>query len=196
MSPFGPVPSHGDWLQTFGGTALDLRNPTADMIDITDIAIALSRVNRFNGHTRTAYSVAQHSLVVAQLLRDTGHSPLIQLQGLLHDAPEAYIADLPKPVKRLLPQYAVLEDRLWAVIAGKFQVPVELDPGVKNADELAVRAEAHSFLIGGPVGNWAGVRPTLPADADDLMQTYHLTTSELAVMFVSTFNALTERVQA
>lgn len=67
--------------------------------DINTIAKALSCINRFCGHTSRPYSVAEHSLLVCDILRDQGYSCLVQMAGLLHDAHEAYIGDVSSPVK-------------------------------------------------------------------------------------------------
>lgn len=82
------------WILTQSGQQFDLLRPTASMIKPVDIAHALSRLCRFNGHTRAHYSVAQHSLIVASLV-PVEH----QLVALLHDAPEAYIGDMTRPLK-------------------------------------------------------------------------------------------------
>lgn len=66
---------------------------------ITDIVHALSLICRFGGHTSEHYSVAQHSLLVARILAALGASPEVQLAGLMHDAHEAYIGDIPTPIK-------------------------------------------------------------------------------------------------
>lgn len=165
------IPTHPHWIQTFSGQALDLQAPTADMIHLVDIAVCLSRVPRFGGHTRTPYSVAQHSLVVMTAVKDMGCGPLLQLQALMHDAPEAYIGDVPSPLKRMLSDYKGIEDRIWQAVCDKFNLPATMAPEVKDADMLALIAEAHAHLSHGPIGGWAPERPELSAEA-----THHLTT--------------------
>lgn len=88
------------WMQTASGRAVTLSRPAPDAISIRDIAAHLSKICRFAGATSTFYSVAQHSVLVAQLL--AAHGPAAQMYGLLHDAHEAYIGDIPQPVKNLL----------------------------------------------------------------------------------------------
>jgi uncharacterized protein len=108
------------WLQTFTGKKIDVINPSRDMIDIEDIAHALSMICRFNGHCRDFYSVAEHAVMVeamgSQILlrreaeRNSGRitspprptSEIVQhsLALLLHDAAEAYIGDITTPIKR------------------------------------------------------------------------------------------------
>lgn len=79
---------------TFSGKSFDLLRPEPHMVDIIDIAEALSKLCRFTGHTRTHYSVAQHCVLVSQFV----HEPY-KLAGLLHDAAEAYVGDMNHPLK-------------------------------------------------------------------------------------------------
>lgn len=106
-----------------------------------DISIALSRVARFGGHTAQPYSVAEHSLVVSSmLLRQFGDARLA-LVGLLHDATEAYIGDMVRPLKREIPRFREIENRLAWVIgisAGLDTDLIVLDDRVKAADEQAL----------------------------------------------------------
>jgi len=109
--------------------------------DIESIAAALSHINRFNGHVG-AYSVAQHSVLVAmQLPRE------LRLSGLLHDATEAYLGDVTSPLKALMPQYQALEDKYHDVIDQAFGVDTR-NPAVKVADLRMLVTEALSFDLG------------------------------------------------
>lgn len=162
------VPTHRSWTQTYSGKALDLLNPQPEQIHIDDIARGLSHVNRFSGQTGHPYSVAQHSQLVMMLLKYAGHPVEVQLQGLLHDATEAYLADVPKPLKDLLPQYQEIEARLNAVIMAKFGLDAELHPAVKEMDLRAVRGEAWMLLGGPPLGDWAGPREEVLDVMDEL----------------------------
>ena len=94
------------WVQTASGRRMDLVSPRAEDILLDDIAVGLSNLCRFTGQVRAGfYSVAQHSVHVAErVLALTGDVDLARC-GLMHDAPEAYIHDLASPIKRLLPQY-------------------------------------------------------------------------------------------
>ena len=151
------VPEHGSWLQTASGRAFDLLNPSPADVDFDDISLALSRVPRFGGHTRRPYSVAQHSVLVAELLESAGHPGHVVLQGLLHDATEAYVMDLPRPLKDLVPEYKTIENRVWRAVAMYFDLPVHLDPVVKEADALALALEARTLLPCPPAFNVACV---------------------------------------
>lgn len=89
---------------TFSGQPVNLAMPSAGTIKIRDLAHHLATINRFAGATALPYSVAQHSVVVAKLIEQLDDAPLIALQGLLHDAHEAYTNDIPTPTKQALPE--------------------------------------------------------------------------------------------
>lgn len=98
----------GEWMTLFGGRRFWPRSPRPEDVDVRDIAHALSLINRFNGHTRVAYSVAQHSVLVCARM-----PPELRLFGLMHDAGEAYLGDVITPVKRLFRDfYEEAEDRV------------------------------------------------------------------------------------
>lgn len=112
--------------------------PRADLVDYRDIAHALAHQPRFAGHARRFYSVAQHSVAVSFICDSADMA-----KGLLHDAAEAYLVDVPTPVKRLFPGYHAAEARLLRVIYEAFGLDAaELIPGsVAKADEHALRSE-------------------------------------------------------
>lgn len=85
------------WIQTYKGRAFFPLTPTVPMIQIEDIAHALAMKCRFTGHTREFYSVAQHSVLVSE-----NASPAAAMWGLLHDAAEAYLPDVARPIKDLI----------------------------------------------------------------------------------------------
>lgn len=137
------------WIQTFLGHHVPITGGPVplDVIDIRDIAHALSHQCRFTGHTRVFYSVAQHSVWVAQYLRDTLHAPVeVQFIGLMHDAGEAYLVDVPRPIKAVLKDYAPLALQIDEAIKAKFQI-LDLYPAlVREADNMALAVEAHHFM--------------------------------------------------
>lgn len=136
------------WIETFTGKKYFFGNPTDDQIDIEDIAVALSNKCRFSGHT-DFFSVAEHSLSVAARL-----PPNLRLAGLLHDAAEAYLGDIPSPLKAVLPDYRSLEKINEAAINKKFNI-VDADWSlVKEADTKALFTEAH-FLIPSGGKSWS-----------------------------------------
>lgn len=139
-------------LETVSGRKIDITDPDPKTIVIEDIAWALSRLPRFSGHSipYVPYSVAQHCIQVANDLKE--HGPKVQLYGLLHDAAEAYINDLPSPVKHIPEIHAVikkLEDSLMDAIYKALGVvpPTEDEEAiVKTADKIQQAVEAHNFM--------------------------------------------------
>ena len=106
------------WIQTYTGRQFWPLAPQAEHVDIRDIAHSLAMQCRFNGHCRGFYSVAQHSVLVSQVV-----PPEDALWGLLHDAAEAYISDLPRPLKNTAPEFRAAEHRLLTVILGRLGCP-------------------------------------------------------------------------
>lgn len=98
-TPGKPTPS---MIEVASGEFVSLRGPEPSTIKVDDIAHALSHICRFGGHTHVFYSVAQHSLLVHDLVEHLGASPEVRLAALLHDAHEAYVGDLTTPLKREL----------------------------------------------------------------------------------------------
>lgn len=90
-----------NWMLTASGTEyhMDGWYFLANEVSLQDVAHALSQINRFTGHARRPYSVAEHSLLAAQIAQEMGAPPSAQLACLLHDAHEAFIGDLGSPVK-------------------------------------------------------------------------------------------------
>lgn len=131
----------GDFIQTFGGHQFWPLDPRPDEIHIEDIAHALSNVCRFNGHVRQFYSVAEHSVFVA-LCTPVEH----RVAALLHDASEAYMCDLPRPIKRCVTGYEEAEARVMAVIAEKFSFTLPLPEIVKLNDNRILFDEREQFM--------------------------------------------------
>jgi hypothetical protein len=106
------------WIQTGSGAKVDCLAPMGSSIHVEDVATGLSRMPRFNGHTYAFYSVAQHSVLLAKHLVENldDFNFRMGLVALLHDASEAYLADLASPYKENLPEYRKVEDRLLCVI--------------------------------------------------------------------------------
>lgn len=132
-------------IQTFTGVFFDPISPDPKLIRIEDIAHALSLQCRFSGHTSRHYSVAEHSLRVAWLCPEE-----LRLEGLLHDASEAYLVDLPSPMKRsaYLQGYRDLEANVELAIAGKFNLRYTWIEPIKHADNLMLWAEAEALTRG------------------------------------------------
>lgn len=120
------------WIQTYQGHRFDPLNPDTKDIDPLDIFHALSNICRFTGHCFRFYSVLEHSMRVAALVK-----PEHKLHALLHDASEAYIADVSRPVKRSaeFAGYRQIEERVQAAIFKRFNLDPHLPEEVKAADK-------------------------------------------------------------
>jgi uncharacterized protein len=131
-------------IQTYTGKRVDVFRPSFLDIDILDIAHSLSLLNRFNGHVDRGYSVGEHSVFVSYIV-----NPKYALKGLLHDATECYIGDCVSPLKKLLAEYQIIEERIWIEVCKKFNLSMSKrsDRAVKVADEIALMTEAKSFGV-------------------------------------------------
>jgi 5'-deoxynucleotidase YfbR-like HD superfamily hydrolase len=154
------------WILTRSGRRFDLLAPKADQVCTLDIAHALSQLCRFNGHTSRHYSVAQHSLLVASIV-PAEH----QLAALLHDATEAYVGDMVRPLKlgmrefyegqSLVSLYDEVERKVWLAICEHFHLEPELPACVHEADMVALATE-RAQLMPDHAAEWeclAGVTP-------------------------------------
>lgn len=144
------------WLGVSSGVLLDINNPELKDINIEDIAWSLSNINRFNGHLQIQISVARHSLEVSELVPEE-----LQLAALLHDAPEAYLGDVTRPVKHYLKKSGVdLDDYegFWQnLIWRKYDcVPVnkEQEQIITDADDLQLAREIVALGPEGPFLDW------------------------------------------
>lgn len=140
----------GNWMQTYTGRQFWPLDPRSEDIHHLDIAHALSNICRFGGHVEKFYSVAEHSVHMAN------YAPReFKLWALLHDATEAYIVDIPRPIKPFLTNYVEIESNLMGAIATKYNLsgatmPVE----VKLLDNRILFDEAKQNLKEPPVP-WA-----------------------------------------
>lgn len=141
------------WLQTYTGKMFHPFNPSLDEIDILDIAHALSNICRFGGHCRMFYSVAQHSVLASQYISEE-----FALHALLHDASEAYLVDIPRPVKLHLQDYIEVEHNLERVISEKFDIDCHV-PEVKEVDNRLLVTEQRDLLGPAPMTWSIDVQP-------------------------------------
>ena len=181
----------GDWMQTATGRKFWPLDPRPEDVAIEDIAHALSHLCRFGGHCRTFYSVAEHSVRVSLVVEQDqgGAAPAWRaeqaLAALLHDAAEAYIVDVPRPIKRFLGGYKDAEERVFAAIAQRFRISSTLQECVKYADEVLLATEARDLMGGQSAGKWTLL-------ADPLAGKIEPWSPEVArVAFLSRFHALT-----
>jgi 5'-deoxynucleotidase YfbR-like HD superfamily hydrolase len=149
-------------IHTVSGRWLDPLAPEVGSIEIGDIAQALSNQCRFGGHCRVFYSVAQHCVLVADVCRERGGSAEEALTALMHDAGEAYLTDLPHPLKHrspLGPPYKLAEARLEEAIRERFGLAPG-GPELKRIDRSLLASERRAFAaMGDPWPELEGVEP-------------------------------------
>lgn len=134
------------WVQTYTGRRFFPLDPDKNEICIEDIANALGKICRYNGHTSKFYSVAEHSVYVSQNVSEKN-----AMWGLLHDAAEAYLGDVVSPIKPFLNGYREYEENLMACIAEKFDLCWPMPKEVKQADVAIIGDESFQVM---------GLKPT------------------------------------
>lgn len=142
---------------TSQGTYFDFDQPERSEINAEIIAHALSNLCRFTGHCREFYSVAQHAVIVSQLV-----PPEFAYQALHHDDAEAFTGDMASPLKKLLPSYKEIERRVEAEVFRRMGLPEKLAPEVKHADLVALRTEQRD-LMHAKGGLWTSLEGVEPA---------------------------------
>ena len=135
----------GDWMQTYTGRAFWPLDPRPEEVDPVDVAHALAHLCRYGGHVRRFYSVAEHCVLMSLAV-----TPENALAALLHDATEAYLVDLPRPIKRHMPGYRDAEAVLWRAVAARFGLPEELPAEVHEADSRILVNERDALMAPPP----------------------------------------------
>jgi 5'-nucleotidase len=142
----GP-PAPGPYLQTVSGRFVNPFDPDPTQIDIQDITRALANTCRFGGHCRSFYSVAQHSVIVSELVEERGGDPEDVFAALMHDASEAYLGDMPHPIKHrsaLGEAFKAAEDRLEQALQTRFKIKAGV-PEIKRADRALLATERRAL---------------------------------------------------
>ena len=136
------------WIQTYTGRKFVLTDPRPEDVCIEDIAHSLSLQCRFNGHCIDHYSVAEHSHRVSGIV-----PPEHALAGLLHDAAEAYIGDMVKPLKMMMPAFREVEREIMMAVCCAFEIAWPIAECVKKADCIMLATEARD-LMAMPPDDW------------------------------------------
>jgi hypothetical protein len=142
-----PVPAPGPYLQTVSGRRVNPFDPDPDQIDIGDIGRALANQCRFGGHCRVFYSVAQHSVIVSEIVERRGGDVEDVFAALMHDASEAYLGDMPHPVKHRSPlgaAFRAAEEHLERALRDRFAIRADV-PEIKRADRALLATERRAF---------------------------------------------------
>src|SRR5688500_8074089 len=146
MSDHGP-PGPGPYLQTISGRWVNPFDPDPSQLDAGDIARALANQCRFGGHSRVFYSVAQHSVIVSELVEQRGGDTEDVFAALMHDATEAYLGDMPHPLKHRSPlgaAFKTAEDHLEQAIRERFRIKRDVAE-IKRVDRALLATERRAF---------------------------------------------------
>lgn len=138
--------ARGDWIQTASGRQFWPIDPRPNEVFIDDIAHALSMLCRFGGHCRRFYSVAEHCVLMARAA-----DPRVALWALLHDASEAYLVDVPRPLKPFLVGYDVAEAKIMRAVEFRFNLHLGLPEEVKRMDRAILMDEQLQNMAPAPV---------------------------------------------
>lgn len=136
----------GDWMQTYTGKAFWPLDPRIEDLDPRDIAHALSLLCRYGGHVKRFYSVAEHCVLMSRAV-----APEHALWALLHDAAEAYVVDVPRPLKLSMPDYRAAEAAIMDVICERFGLHRHEPKAVKDADNAILNDEREALMAPPPL---------------------------------------------
>jgi hypothetical protein len=145
--PDNAPPAPGPYLQTVSGRWVNPFDPDPEQLDAGDIARALANLCRFGGHARHFYSVAQHSVIVSRLVEERGGDVEDAFAALMHDATEAYLGDMPHPIKHRSPLAAAFkaaEEHLEQAIRERFGIKPDV-PDIKRVDRALLATERRAF---------------------------------------------------
>ena len=165
----------GGWVATYTGRQFWPLDVRPEDISIHDIARALAFQCRFNGHLTAFYSVAEHSVRVSRALEDAGHNEETQMWGLMHDAPEAYIGDMVRPLKKSpgMEAYNATDVRILSAVADRFDLYPVVPAAVWKVDDALLHAEARDLMAPCPEKWWSEevahpepIKPWSPEDAE------------------------------
>lgn len=174
------------WIQTYSGRAFSPFKPTRDKIHITDIAHALSNQCRFSGHCKSFYSVAEHCVNTSIIA-----SAPDALQALMHDSAEAYLVDLPRPIKHH-PKFSFfrsLEDSVLKAIFARYSIPFPISKAVRTIDDILLATERASLMKSSEIP-WSLDEPPLAGFAFNYFSPH-----QAEELFLHRFHSLTTQQQ-
>ncbi len=173
-------------IKVHAGHYVDLANPDPNTIEIQSIAAALSKICRFGGHCPRFYSVAEHCVLATELAFKEGIRGSGLLAILLHDAAEAYIGDMVKPLKVTIPQYTEAENRIELAIEQAFGIDFQWHQDViKKFDRAMLKAEKTSMWPEDKE-EWAGFSQIMTAN----VELHHWSPSIAQRMFLYTYEEM------
>lgn len=149
------------WIQTYSGRQFWPLSPKPSQVHLADIAQGLSMKCRYNGQALQFYSVAEHSVLLSRHFADTA----LAKWALFHDAAEAYLPDVPRPIKQHLTGFALIETNVMHAICKKFDLPIDEPFEVKRAD-TAILADEMQRLMAHPPADWYLPEPPLGVEIE------------------------------
>jgi hypothetical protein len=161
------------------GAWFDFCAPGESGFTIEDIAHGLANICRYSGQCSSFYSVAEHSLLVSEVAKG------FEFEALLHDAAEAFLGDITRPLKQMLPDFRRIEHDVQKAILRRFGVPVPLPAEVKQADLWVLAAEQRQIMPKGTDG-WVRGQKVVPAE----VVVRHLSPEEAKRIFLARFETL------
>lgn len=171
--------SVGPTIMLQSGAWFDFCAPAESAFTIEDIAQGLANICRYSGQCTRFYSVAEHSLLVSEVASG------FEFEALLHDAAEAFMGDITRPLKQMLPDYKRIEREVESAIHRRFAVSSPLPPEVKSADLRVLAAEQRQIMPKGTDG-WVRSQKVIPAP----VVVRHLPPEEAKKAFLSRYEAL------
>ena len=171
--------SLGPTIMLQSGAWFDFCAPAESAFAIEDIAQGLANICRYSGQCRRFYSVAEHSLLVSEVAGG------FEFEALLHDAAEAFMGDITRPLKQMLPEYKRIEREVESAIFARFGIPSPLPIEVKSADLRVLAAEQRQIMPKGTDG-WVRSQKVVPAP----VVVSHLSPDQAKEAFLSRYEAL------
>ena len=159
-------PAAGPYLQTVSGRWVNPFDPDPEQLDAGDIARALANQCRFGGHSRVFYSVAQPCVIVSRVVEERGGDVEDVFAALMHDAGEAYLGDMPHPIKHRSALGAAFRDaegRLEQAIRDRFKIKSDV-PEVKIVDRSLLATERRAFSA--EAWHWPELEDVEPLDLE------------------------------
>jgi hypothetical protein len=157
LSGIGSRTDRGYNTTTYSGLPFWPLDPRTEDVRLEDIAHSLSNQCRFNGHCKQFYSVAQHSVLASFYVPEE-----YAVEALLHDAAEAYVGDMIRPLKAMVPEFVAIDDRVDAVIRQRFGLPAKMSEPVIKIDMILCATERRDLLVDHPSVDWGSL--PLPLD--------------------------------
>jgi hypothetical protein len=161
------------------GAWFDFGSPQSSPFTIDDIAHGLANICRYSGQCNRFYSVAEHSLLVSETAVG------FELEALMHDAAEAFLGDITRPLKQMLPDYKQIEGKVERAIFSRFHIQTPLPRQVKQADLRVLAAEQRQIMPPGTDG-WLRGQDVVPAP----IVVRHLPPEEAKLAWLERFEAL------